>query len=290
MKFKSHRSAAQPIDSVQVGNRDWWTNNPMTYDWHGMSSSEPMSREWFDEMDRRWIEASFPFLSKRRPFDQIMPDSLDGKRVLEIGCGMGLHTEELITRGADVTAVDLTETAVTATKSRLAVKGLTARVQQADAEELPFGAGEFDFVWSWGVIHHSSRTTRIVRQIARALSAQGEARVMVYNRDALVTKILLARYYIIGLEFRHRSADEVLWEHTDGFMARYFHREQFEDLGRGFFEEARTSVLGQESDVIPLPRQLRRHVSGWLSNERRVAAAAKRGTFLFTIARNPLSR
>ncbi len=33
LKFKSHRSEEQPIDSVQVGNRDWWTNNPMTYDW-----------------------------------------------------------------------------------------------------------------------------------------------------------------------------------------------------------------------------------------------------------------
>ncbi|WP_239310986.1 MULTISPECIES: hypothetical protein [unclassified Frankia] len=87
-----------------------------------------------------------------------------------------------------------------------------------------------------------------------------------------------------------RCTDRVALILSMKVMARYFHREQFEDLGRGFFEEARTSVLGQESDVIPLPRQLRRHVSGWLSNERRVAAAAKRGTFLFTIARNPLRR
>ncbi len=51
-----------------------------------------------------------------------------------------------------------------------------------------------------------------------------------------------------------RCTDRVALILSMKVMARYFHREQFEDLGRGFFEEARTSVLGQESDVIPLPR------------------------------------
>ena len=32
---------------------------------------------------------------------------------------------------------------------------------------MPFDAGAFDFVWSWGVIHHSSSTGRVVREIAR---------------------------------------------------------------------------------------------------------------------------
>lgn len=289
MDFKEHRSLAQPIDGVQTGNRSWWTNNPMTYDWHGTLRGEPMTREWFDEVDRRFVQASFPYLSRSRSFDRILPDSLEGKRVLEIGCGMGLHTEELIARGSDVTAVDLTETAIAATKARLAAKGLTARVQQADAEELPFDTSEFDFVWSWGVIHHSARTARIIRQIARVLSPRGETRVMVYNRDGILARMLLARHYILGGEFRHKSPDEVLWAHSDGFMARFFHREQFNDLFRGFFEDAHTSILGQESDVVPLPRKMRRYASRWLNDQQRVVAAAKRGSFLFTVAKTPLS-
>lgn len=40
------------------------------------------------------------------PFDRIIPAGLQGKRVLEIGCGMGLHTLELARRGAEVHAVD----------------------------------------------------------------------------------------------------------------------------------------------------------------------------------------
>ena len=54
-------------------------------------------------------------------------------------------------------------------------------------------AEAFDLVWSWGVIHHSSRTGRIVRQIARVLQPQGEARVMVYNRHALSSFLSVVR-------------------------------------------------------------------------------------------------
>jgi SAM-dependent methyltransferase len=262
----------------------------MTYDWHGTNPAEPQSREWFDEIDRRFVAASFPYLSYQQPFDRIMPGTLVGQRVLEIGCGMGLHTEELISRGAEVTAIDLTDAAVAATKARLALKGLTARVQEADAEDLPFDDGEFDLVWSWGVIHHSAHTARIVRQIARVLAPDGEARVMVYNRESLLARLLLARHYLLGAEFRHRSPDEVLWKHTDGYLARYYHREQLEDLFLGFFARARTTVLGQDTDVVPLPGRLRSAPLRWLGDDRQRAAADRRGCFLFVTAQGPLGK
>jgi 2-polyprenyl-3-methyl-5-hydroxy-6-metoxy-1,4-benzoquinol methylase len=288
MDHSSHRDLAAPVDQVQAANRAWWTANPMTYDWAATNGASPRSEAWFDEADRRFVAASFPYLSEHRPFDRIMPESLDGRRVLEIGCGLGLHTEALLARGAEVTAVDLTEAAVRATKTRLTQKGLVARVQEADAEELPFDTGEFDLVWSWGVIHHSAHTTRIVREIARVLAPDGAARVMVYNRDSLIARLILARYYLLGGEFRHRDPDEVLWSHTDGYLARYYHREQFEDLFRGFFATAGAVVLGQETDVVPLPRGLRRRPLDRLGDDRKRAAAGRRGAFLFLTAEHPL--
>lgn len=288
MDSQSHRTLGQSREQVQEANRSWWTDNPMTYDWHKTNPAEPHAPEWFDEVDRRFVAASFPYLSTVRPFDRIMPDSLAGRRVLEIGCGMGLHTETLLARGAEVTAVDLTSEAVAATKARLAQRDLVARVQEADAEDLPFDDGEFDFVWSWGVIHHSSHTTRIVRQIARVLAPSGEARVMVYNRDSLIARLTLARHYLLGAEFRHRSPDEVLWEHTDGYHARYYHREQLEDLFLGFFTTAHATVLGQDPDVIPLPARVRAAPLRWLGDDRRRAAADRHGFFLFLTAQSPL--
>lgn len=258
----------------------------MTYDWTPTKQLAPLSEEWFADADRRFVSGSYPYLSHEQDFDRIMPERLNGMRVLEVGCGLGLHTQELIRRGANVTAVDLTEFAVKATTTRLERLGLTATVQVADAEMLPFSARQFDLVWSWGVIHHSSRTTRIVREIARVLQPSGEARLMVYNREGVIARLILLRHYLVGLEFRHRSPDETLWAYTDGYTARYYHPEQFGDLLRGYFLDVQVDVFGQEVDVIPLPRPLRGAASRWISDEAKLRLAARRGAFVFAVARN----
>lgn len=288
MDLGDSRANLQGPDDVQDGNLAWWSENPMTYDWHGEISVPPGTREWFDEIDRRFVDASRPYLTAQRPFDRIMPDDLTGQRVLEVGCGMGLHSLELARRGAQVYAVDLTDTAVTATRERMKEFGFDAEIQCADAESLPYDRHEFDFVWSWGVIHHSARTARIVREIARVLKPQGEARVMVYNREARIVRLTLLRHYILGGDFMRRSADETLWRWSDGYSARYYHKEQFEDLFRGFFEAAACVTLGQESDVVPLPRQIRGMIASQISMERKLAIASRVGGFLFLTASHPL--
>jgi SAM-dependent methyltransferase len=260
----------------------------MTYDWHGTLDATQLSPAWFAAMDDRWIRASYPYLSKERPFDRIMPDSLGGKRVLEIGCGMGLHTQLLAERGAVVTAIDLTDPAVEATRVRLNLAGLAGRVQQSDAEALPFDDGEFDLVWSWGVIHHSSRTARIIREIARVLDKEGETRLMVYNRDSRIARLTLARHWLVERLQRGRTSDEILWAHTDGFMARHYTVDGFTDLLAGFFEDSRTQILGQEPDVVPLPSRWRKYVIRGVSESTKVQLAAKHGRFLFSVATRPM--
>jgi SAM-dependent methyltransferase len=53
----------------------------------------------------------------------------------------------------------------------------------ADGEQLPFEDGSFDFVYSWGVIHHSPRPERLVAEMRRVLRP-GEARAMIYARHS----------------------------------------------------------------------------------------------------------
>jgi 2-polyprenyl-3-methyl-5-hydroxy-6-metoxy-1,4-benzoquinol methylase len=262
----------------------------MAYDWHGEIAAEKYSREWFDAIDQRFREGARLFATDEVFFDRLMPfPELEGRRVLEIGCGMGLHTEMLVRAGAQVTAADLTETAVEATRKRLELKGLEAEVVQTDAERLPFDDDSYDFVWSWGVIHHSACTTRIVRQIARVLRADGECRVMVYNREGTPAFVVYLRDYLLkGAFLRGQTYDETLYRFTDGFTARYYPREQFEDLFRGFFEHVATEVCGQVADALPLPRQLRHLALRFVSDTYLRGAQAKRGNFLFLKARRPV--
>src|SRR5206468_5371569 len=109
------KSAYQAADENQ--NRAWWQEHPMTYDWEATLSVERGSLAWYDEIDRRFFySAYYAQPAGAPPFDWFMPEAeIRGKRVLEIGCGMGSHAELLTRRGASLTAVDQTAFAVEAT-------------------------------------------------------------------------------------------------------------------------------------------------------------------------------
>jgi len=282
------RSQNLSTNEVQQGSTLWWTRNPMIYDWDEKIKLPRFSPGWFEAIDAAFLYGSRLFASGAQPFDQIIPlRELRGARVLEIGCGMGLHCQTMVAAGAEVTAIDLTPTAVEATSRRLALHGLRATVLQCDAEDLPFANEAFDFVWSWGVIHHSSRTVRVVREIARVLHRNGGCRIMVYNREGVPARISLIRDHILKAKFLRQSFEETLYQSSDGFSARFYIREQFEDIFRAFFKNVSSEICGQESDAIPLPSPLRRWALVFVPESYIRKAQAKRGAFVFLKASIP---
>ena len=74
--------------SVQLGNKTWWTDHTMSYDWNDRSRVERLTATWYDDIDRRFLGAARLFSDATNPFEALMgADRLVGKRVLEIGCG-----------------------------------------------------------------------------------------------------------------------------------------------------------------------------------------------------------
>lgn len=120
-----------------------------------------------------------------------------GKRVLEIGVGLGADHQRFVEAGADTTGIDLTPRAVEMTRRRLDAFGLSSDLQVADAESLPFTTAAFDLVFSWGVIHHSPDTPTVVAEILRVLKPGGQARVMIYSKWSLVGMMLWTRYALL---------------------------------------------------------------------------------------------
>lgn len=117
-----------------------------------------------------------------------------GRKVLEIGVGLGADHEQFARAGAELSGIDLTPRAIANTRQRLAVMGLHSDLREGDAENLPFDANSFDIVYSWGVIHHSPNTPRAAQEILRVLRPGGRFAVMIYQRHSMIGYMLWLRY------------------------------------------------------------------------------------------------
>ena len=120
--------------------------------------------------------------------------AMRGKKVLEIGVGLGSDHEQFARAGADLTGIDLTPRAVEHTRRRLALAGLRSDLLVANAEALKFADASFDHVYSWGVLHHSPNTPKAIADALRVLRPGGTFAIMVYNKWSLVGLMLWARY------------------------------------------------------------------------------------------------
>src|SRR5918996_6304012 len=97
----------------------------------------------------------------------------------------------------------------------------------------------------------------------------------------MAAKLIYWRKHIMRGGFLRRSFEETLYDSSDGFSARFYIREQCEDMFRGFFREVDSRICGQEADAIPLPRHLRRLVLPLIPNSVLERLQSHRGGFIF---------
>jgi len=279
--------AAMPRHT-QTDVRRWWTDNPMTYDWRGEIRHPPGSPEHLADVEQRFLrEAWFAQPRGAPPFSGLIPfDELSGRDVLEIGCGTGVHARLLAEAGARLSAIDLTPTAVELTRQRLQLAGIAADVREADAESLPYPDGSFDYVWSWGVVHHSESTQAVLAEIARVLRPGGRVGLMVYHRNSITFwgNYVLYRGVIRGGLLRE-GPDDLANRWSDGVIARHYTRSGLREALAPWFEDIRTQVMGQLGEAVPLPAALRRPVERFLPASARRALLRRYGWFLFATAR-----
>jgi SAM-dependent methyltransferase len=285
------RDQDDSLELVQTRNRIWWEATPMTYDWRRPSEYAVDTAAWIDEQDRRFLAAAAFYATDTYPFDRFLPyHLLGGKHVLEIGIGSGLHAELLAHAGAFVTGIDLTRGAVARTRRRFELKGLAGRFFQWDAEKsLPDFDHAFDFVWSWGVIHHSARSGVIVRNVHDWLRHDGTFAGMVYHRDSINAAIAVLRDWILRGAIGRHSVDEALWRGTDGYMARFYSAESWRDFLLAFFADASTRTTGQKLEVLPVPRRVRDALLPKVSDHSARQVLGRFGSFLTFEAHHPLT-
>jgi 2-polyprenyl-3-methyl-5-hydroxy-6-metoxy-1,4-benzoquinol methylase len=162
-----------PVDAV----RSYWNGRPCNI---RHSAKEPGTREYFDEVEARkyLVEPHIPAFAEFPRWA--------GKKVLEIGCGIGTDTMNFARHGAQVTAVDLSDKSIEMARRRAEVFGLTDRIRffQGDSEHLSslVPVERYDLVYSFGVIHHTPHPGAVLDQIRKYMDASSTLKVMVYNR------------------------------------------------------------------------------------------------------------
>jgi len=246
-------------------NKDWWENNPMNYNWDSenkwhseMPDLNKINSDFFSKLDKVFLDISNVFTSDDLiPFDKIIKyNDIKNSKILEIGCGMGTHAELFCknVKNLDYTGIDITKRAVDITKKRFEIRNLSGKIIEADAESMPFENESFDYVWSWGVIHHSKNTEKIISEIWRVLKPGGKCNIMIYNKNSL-------RYYLYGGFFKGiicgkfitKNLHEINMEFTDGFFARHFTKRELQSiLERNNFKITNIYTL-PETDHLPFP-------------------------------------
>lgn len=138
-------------------------------------------RDEYDEAYYRRLSESYeqgnPFSRQRiRNVLGLLPP-LDGKRLVDLGCGMGTFTLEAAARGARAVGVDFTEAAVREGRRIAKSRGIAgAEFVEADAAALPLPDGSMDVMVAADFTEHLDEETlrRILAEVTRVLAPRGD--------------------------------------------------------------------------------------------------------------------
>ena len=115
---------------------------------------------------------------------ELLVDGCAGETFLDIGCGSGIHSLAASILGAKVSAVDIDPASVETTRSVLTSRGFSAVVpRQISVFDLdPVTFGQFDTVYSWGVLHHTGDMWRAVAKAAELVRPGGRLVLALYDK------------------------------------------------------------------------------------------------------------
>lgn len=173
--------------------REFFDANPCNFK---RSKSEPGSKKFFDDIEKNkyLVEPHIP------PFADY--PRWQGRKVLDLGCGLGTETVNFARCGAHVTAVDLSPVSVGLLRQRCQhekfndndVFLLCGNCEHLDSILPPGVMGSFDLVWAFGSLHHTQNPAAAVHQAFQALKSGGVIKAMVYSRVSWKRFNLLHEY------------------------------------------------------------------------------------------------
>ena len=153
------------------------------------ANADPAELQKFSDLAHRWWDPHGEF----RPLHELNPlrlewieglAPLEGREVLEVGCGGGILAEAMAQRGARVTGIDLAEKPLRVAELHRHESGLELRYEQASAEQYAQAhAGRFDVLTCMEMLEHVPDPASAVAACARLLKPGGRAFFSTINRN-----------------------------------------------------------------------------------------------------------
>lgn len=163
---------------------------------------DPAELQKFAELAHRWWDKSSEF----KPLHEINPlrlqyidqtAGLSGKRVLDVGCGGGILSESMCSKGADVMGIDLGKKALKVAQLHGLESGIKVDYRLASVEELAEEMPEsFDVVTCMEMLEHVPDPAAVVNSCARLVKPGGSVFFSTINRNP---KAYL--FAVIGAEY-----------------------------------------------------------------------------------------
>ena len=156
---------------------DFWDKRPCNL-LH--SNKDVGSKEYFQEVTEKkyFIE---PHITPFANFEE-----WGGKRVLEIGCGIGTAAQSFVEAGAIYTGVDISERSLDLARKRFACFGLEGSFYKVEDECLSsvLPVEDYDLVYSFGVIHHTPNPKELLSEIKKYMNKDSVLRIMLYAANS----------------------------------------------------------------------------------------------------------
>ena len=165
--------------------QDFWNARPCNL---RHSNASVGTKQYFDEVEERkyFVEPHIPAFAD-------FPNWA-GKRVLEIGCGMGTDGTNFARNGAIYTGVELSAESMKLAMQRFEVFKLPGRFIEGNAEEIDqLLKGEtFDLIYSFGVLHHTPSLDNALKGIRTLMHPASVFKMMVYAENSWKSAMIAA--------------------------------------------------------------------------------------------------